>query len=197
MNILTAQLSQVGAWVAETSLAASVVAILVLLVLAVITAAAGTILADEFGLPPLIGGILVFVAVGVLIYSGRSWVTTILAFWSLLLYAVFLSYLATVFITLDPTAEGAELTVYPGWFASGLNYTFYNVSAIPIVLYAAMAIETRRQAIVAGVVGAFIAVLPAVMLHLSFAVDYPAILQADLPVYTLLGTMNIGFLKLA
>ncbi len=171
--------------------------ILVLLVLAVITAAAGTILADEFGLPRTVGGVLVFVAVGLLIYSGRSWVTTILAFWSVLLYAVFLSYLLAVFLTLEPTGEGALMTVHDGWFGSGLNYTFYNVSAIPVVLYAAMAIETRRQAILAGIAGAFIAVLPAVMLHLSFAVDYPGILDAELPVYALLGVLDIYALKIA
>ena len=50
----------------------------------------------------------VHLAVGGLIYCGRSWVTTVLAFWSLLLYAVFLSYLAAVFMTLEPTAAGAS-----------------------------------------------------------------------------------------
>lgn len=171
--------------------------VLVLLVLAVITAAAGKILHDEFGLPPTIGGVLVFIAVGLLVYSGRSWVTSVLAFWSVFLYAVFLAYLAAVFVTLEPTAEGSRMTVHEGWLLSGLNYTFYNVSAIPVVLYAALAIETRRQAILAGIAGAFIAVLPAVMLHLSFAVDYPSILDAELPVYVLLGSMDLYPLKLA
>ena len=174
-----------------------VIAILILLVLAVITAAAGSILADQFGVHRLIGGVLVFAAVGALIFFGRSWVTATLAFWSLFLYAVFIAYLVTVFVALDPTPAGAEADVQSGWFGSGLRYTLYNISAIPIVLYAAMAIETHRQAIAAGVIGAFIAVLPAVMLHLSFAVDYPAIIDAELPVYHLLGVIDLPWLEVA
>lgn len=170
---------------------------LILLVLAVITSASGSILADEFGLPRLVGGGLLFVAVGALIFFGRSWVTTVLAFWSLLLYLVFVSYLVSVFVALDPTAAGAEMTVREGWFGSGLRYTFYNVSAIPVVLYAAMAIETRRQALTAGAIGGLIAVVPAIMLHMSFIVDYPDIIAAELPVYSLLGSMNIRLLEIA
>lgn len=174
-----------------------VAAILILLVLAVITDAANQLLADEYVLPPRLGGGLVFVAVCALVFFGRSWVTTILAFWSLLLYAVFLSYLIAVFVYLEPTAAGAEMTVIDGWFGSGLRYTFYNVSAIPIVLYAAMAIETRQQALVAGIIGGLIAVLPAVMLHLSFAAGYPAVLDAYLPVHTLLGQLDYALLNIA
>lgn len=172
-----------------------IVAILILLVLAVITAAAGRILADRFGVPQLAGGVTIFVVVGALIFFGRSWVTTMLAFWSLLLYAVFLSYLATVFAVLDPTPEGAAFTVSDGWFGSSLKYTLYNISAIPVVLYAAMAIETHRQAIIAGLIGGVIAVAPALMLHLSFAPDYPGIIAAELPVYTLLGQLDLSLLE--
>jgi uncharacterized membrane protein YkvI len=174
-----------------------IIVVLVLLVLAVITAAAGTILADEFGLPRLAGGIIVFVAVGALIFFGRSWVTTMLAFWSLLLYAVFITYLLTVFAFMDPTSAGGVFTVEDGWLGSSFKYTLYNISAIPVVLYAAMAIETHRQALIAGLVGGVIAVAPALMLHLSFAVDYPAILDAELPVYALLGQIDLPLLKAA
>ena len=169
--------------------------LLILLVLAVITAAAGSILAEEFGIPDIVGGALVFVAVGVLIFFGRGWVTTVLSFWSLFLYGVFAAYFVAAFTLLEPSVEALEFGVEPGWFVSGLNYAFYNIAAIPIALYAAMAIETRRQALTAGMVGACIAVLPALMLHLSFAVDYPAVLDAELPVYQLLGKLDIRWLS--
>ena len=138
---------------------------------------------------------LAFVAVGILIFFGRSWLTTMLAFWSLFLYAVFVTYLVTVFVTMDATPQGAEMAVSPGWLGSGLKYALYNMSAIPVVLYAAMAIETHRQAIIAGVLGAVIGVAPAIMLHFSFAVDYPGIIEAELPVYYLLGVLDMPALK--
>lgn len=174
-----------------------IVVVLVLLVLAVITAASGSLLADELGLPALLGGVVIFAAVGLLIFFGRGWVTTVLAFWSLLLYAVFAAYLFTVLAVMDPTPQAAEFAVGDGWLGSAFKYTLYNISAIPVVLYAAMAIENRRQALIAGAVGALIAVLPAVMLHMSFAVDYPAIVDAELPVYHLLGILDLPLLKTA
>jgi uncharacterized membrane protein YkvI len=171
--------------------------ILVLLVLAVITSASGTLLAEEFGLPDFTGAILVFALVGMLVFFGRSWVTTILSYWSLILYAVFLLYLVSVFIFLDPTAEASAMTVHPGWLRSAFQYTLYNISAIPIVLYAARAIDTRRQALIAGAIGGCIATAPAIMLHLSLAVDYPRIIGEELPVYYLLGLINLPVLSLA
>lgn len=169
--------------------------LLILLVLAVITAAAGSILAEEFGIPDIIGGALVFVAVGVLVFFGRGWVTAVLSFWSLFLYGVFAAYFSAAFTLLEPTAEAADFSIQSGWFVSGLNFAFYNIAAIPIALYASMAIETRQQALTAGLIGACIAVLPALMLHLSFAVDYPAVLDADLPVYQLLGKLDVRWLS--
>jgi len=168
---------------------------LILLVVAVIAAASGRILADEFGLPTLVGGVMMLAGVVLLVFFGRSWVTTILAFWSVLLYVVFLCYLVAVFVLFEPTAAARELTVGDGWLLSGLKYVFYNVSAIPVVLYSAMAIETRREAISAGVIGSLIAVLPALMLHLSFAVGYPEIISSELPVYGLLAMLDLGLLK--
>jgi len=174
-----------------------IVIILILLVLAVITAAAGRLLAEETGLPERLGGAAILVVVGLLIFFGRSWVTTLLAFWSLLLYTVFTAYLVTVFVVLEPSAEAAVFAVADGWFGSGLLYTLYNISAIPVVLYAAMAIETHRQAIIAGLIGGVIAVLPAVMLHLSLAPAYPQILDAELPVYQMLGVMQVPLIEMA
>lgn len=169
---------------------------LILLVLAVITAASGRILADEFGWPTVAGSAAMLAAVASLIYFGRSWVTTILASWSVLLYAVFLAYLVATFLLLEPAPAAARMEVADGWAVSGLRYAFYNIAAIPVVLYAAMAIESRREAVIAGGIGALIAVVPALMLHLSFAVDYPGITRAELPVYEIIGRLDLPFLKL-
>ena len=168
---------------------------MLLLVIAVVTAASGTIMADEFGISKLVGGSITLIAVAVLIFYGRSWITTILASWSALLYVVFVSYLVLVFTVLEPTTASSRPEVGDGWFVSGLTYALYNIAAIPIVLYAAMAIETRRQALLAGIAGALIGVVPAAMLHLSFAVDYPDILAAELPVYRILGLIELPALK--
>ena len=164
---------------------------LLLLVIAVITAASGTLMADQFGVPGWLGSSLTLAAVVLLIVAGRPWVVAVLASWSLLLYVVFAVYLLAVFLTLEPTAASRASEVRDGWFVSGLQYAMYNISAIPLVLYACRSIETRRQAFVAGTVGAVIAFLPALMLHVSFAVDYPSIIGVELPVYHILGLVDL------
>ena len=149
--------------------------------------------------PRLFGVAIILVAVVVLNFYGRELVTRVLAFWSLLLYTVFIIYLATVFVTMsDAFTLGLEHNgVGEGWFVSGMQYSFYNVTGIPIILYAAMAIETRRQALTSGLVGALIALIPALMLHLSFIAVYPSILEAELPVYEVFSGLGFALLKLA
>lgn len=170
---------------------------LMLLVIAVITAAAGALLADQYGLPRWVGSGLTLCSVVTLVVSGRGWVMKVLASWSLLLYVVFAAYLVAVFWLMEPKSAGARPDVAAGWMVSGIQYAMYNVAAIPIVLYACRSIETRREAVAAGTIGALIGIVPAVMLHLSFAVDYPEIVQAELPVYRVLGLLDRPLLTAA
>jgi len=172
---------------------------LVLLVLAVIGAAAGGLLETELGLPPALGVALVLAAVVLLTFFGREWVTRVLAWWSVALYLVFGAYFASVLST-SPDAIGHELAraeMNDGWFVASFEYVFYNITAVPVILFAARAIEDRRQAFVAGGIGAVIAVTPALLLHLSFAAAYPEILDAELPVYAMLGRLGSAVLTIA
>ena len=94
------------------------VVMLFMLVIAVIGAAAGEILNNELGLPRFFGVAIILFAVVVLNFYGRELVTRVLAFWSLLLYAVFVTYLVTVFVTMsDAFTLGLEHNdVGDGWF---------------------------------------------------------------------------------
>ncbi len=160
--------------------------LLFILVLAVMGAAAGEILSRELGVPRVAGGAALLVAVVVLNFFGRDWVTRVLAGWSVFLYAVFGAYFVTVLAaggSLPPGAFAWQLE--SGWAVSALQYALYNVAAVPIILYAARAIETERQAVLAGLTGGIITMLPALMFHLSFAGAYPDIVGEQLPVYAM------------
>ncbi|MEE4361822.1 MAG: hypothetical protein V2I63_09900 [Pseudomonadales bacterium] len=171
---------------------------LFMLVIAVIGAAAGEILATEFGISRWQGGAGVLAIVVLLTFYGREFVMRVLTFWSLVLYAVFLTYLASVWTTFgDAMTSGfAQADTRPGWFVAALQYSFYNVTAIPVILYAARAIDTPRQALLSGSLGALIGILPALFLHLSFVARYPAILDAELPVYEMFTALDAPLLKL-
>jgi len=171
-------------------------AMLFMLVIAVIGSAAGEILHTEIGIPAYMGIVVMLFAVVFLTFYGRNLVVLVLAYWSLFLYSVFLIYLIVVFLYFGDTLTNAVATVEPGWFQSGLQYSFYNVTAVPIILFAARAIETRGEALAAGIIGASIAIIPALMLHVSFITQFPAILGTDLPIYDVFVRLDLSWLKL-
>lgn len=160
--------------------------VLFVLVLAVMGSAAGGILEDSFGLPERTGSIVMLIIVVALTFFGRDLITRVLASWSVLLYAVFISYFVAIMTGLTSAdLEGKlEWTVNGDWMVSGLQYALYNVSAVPIILYAAREIESESQAYTSGLVGGVIAMFPGILFHLSFVGAYPGILDAELPVYT-------------
>lgn len=168
---------------------------LFILVLAVMGAAAGEILSREVGLPAAAGGALLLVAVVTLNFFGREWVTRILAGWSAFLYVVFIAYFVTVVLRAGPLPEGAfDWQVEGAWVLSALQYALYNVAAVPVILYAARAIETRRQALLSGLAGGIITMLPAAMFHLSFVGAWPGIVEEPLPVYAMFERLAVPLL---
>ena len=170
---------------------------LFVVVLAVMGAAAGQIIHEELGLPAAVGGVIMLTAVVALNYFGRDWVTRILASWSLLLYAVFIAYFATVISSPEFSlrADQFSFSVSSDWITGGFQYALYNVAGIPIILYAARAIETQRQAISSGLLGGVITMTPALLFHLSFAGAYPAILDEQLPVYSMFDVLAVPWLQ--
>lgn len=168
---------------------------LFILVLAVMGAAAGEILSRELGLPRVAGGAALLVAVVVLNFFGRDWVTRVLAGWSAFLYAVFLAYFVAVIMSSGPLPAGTfAWEMNSGWPVSALQYALYNVAAVPVILYAARAIETERQAVLAGLAGGVITMLPAAMFHLSFAGAGPGIVDEALPVYRMFEQLSLPWL---
>jgi len=172
--------------------------LLYLLVLAVIGAAAGSILRSELGLPNAVGIGVMLAAVVVLNFYGRNAVTRFLALWSIALYAVFITYFVFVAGRMGDafTAGLAEASATRGWTQSGFQYLLYNVAGLPVLLYAARAIETRRQALVSGCIAAMIAMVPGLLFHLSFAAHYPEVLNEPLPVYAMLALLGAPWLTL-
>jgi uncharacterized membrane protein YkvI len=170
--------------------------VLFVLVLAVMGSAAGSILQDTLGLPERTGAVVMLVFVVLLTFFGRDLITRVLASWSVLLYLVFLGYFVAVMTGLTAADVQGKLhwEFEASWMVSGLQYALYNVSAVPIILYAARAIETEKQAYTSGTIGGVIAMFPGILFHLSFVGAYPDILAADLPVYSQFETLGMPIL---
>ena len=170
--------------------------LLFILVLAVMGAAAGEIIQREVGVPREIGGVVLLLGVVTLNFFGRDWVTRVLAAWSAILYAVFITYFLAVVSSSPGLENGAFAWQWQGdWMVSALQYGLYNVSAIPVILYAARAIETGRQALLAGLAGGLITMFPALLFHLSFATAYPGVVSQELPVYYMFDRLALPALQ--
>ena len=124
----------------------------VLLILGVIGSAVGTMLSESFGLPYVAGVAGMMLAVGFLVFKGTSTVEKFLATWSLVLYATYV-----VLFGWSIGAFGGDmasgLTSHapePGWPLGGLTYGVLQVALIPSVLFTMRHIETRREAVGAG-----------------------------------------------
>lgn len=155
------------------------------LVLAVLASAAGNILRDHLHIPYFLGLAGMLVLVGVLTFFGRELIAKVLTFWSLFLYVVFITYFVVVFtqsgdVILRVIGEGE---IVSGWAKSGFKYGAYNIAAIPVLLYVVRGFETRREALLSGVIAAVIALVPGLIFHVTFQAYYPEILQESIPIY--------------
>jgi uncharacterized membrane protein YkvI len=167
-----------------------------LLVLAVLAAAAGNILQDNFGMPYGLGLSIMLVVVAVLTFYGRDLIAKVLTFWSFFLYAVFFAFFVSV-LSSDWTAISAEFQhpeILDGWWRSGFKYALYNVAAAPLLLYVARDFKTRSEALRSGVIAGAIAIVPAVMFQLVFFAVYPDILQQPIPIYWMMGQLGMSVL---
>ena len=169
-----------------------------LLVLAITGAAAGTILRDTFGIPTWIGVALTFGLIVLLNYYGREIVIKVLSLWVVLLAAVFVTYFVVVVRHYGMAVMRLDFSdVRPGWFVSACQYVLYNSSGVPIILYAARHIETRRQAAISGLLAAVLAMTLGTLFHLSFLAAYPAILAESLPTHWMIGNIHAPGLMVA
>ena len=167
-----------------------------LIVLAVVASAAGEILQDSFGIPYMVGIMTMLALVGALAMFGREVITRVLATWSAVLYGMFLFYFVTVFLRSGGvmTAELGDWEVVSGWGLSGFKYAMYNVFIVPAILFSTRDFESRREVAGSAVVAALVCAFPALLFHLSFLGDYPAILGREIPVYAVITSLGVGLL---
>jgi uncharacterized membrane protein YkvI len=166
------------------------------LVLAVISAAAGNLFAEYLHFSSAIGVGVLLLTMTVLAFYGRQWVTRILTFKALLLSVVFLAYFVTIVSRAGPTivAEVGRLEIVNSWALGSLRYALYSSVVVPAMLFATSAIQTRREAYVSGMIGAIAGMVPGVLLHLSFAVGYPAVLEQTIPAHWMISRLGIPLL---
>ncbi len=170
-----------------------------MLVLAVIAAAAGSILEETFGLSYAAGVVGMIAAIGYLVFRGSATIERFFASWSFVLYAVFVLFFILCFISFggEISQKFATVPVGEGWFLGGVRYAAYNLAIIPGLLFVVRHIGSRREAVSAGLLAGPIAMIPGLFFYLAMAGQYPEILDRTVPANALLELLGMRWFQLA
>ena len=163
-----------------------------ILTLAVLGAAAGSILTETFRLPYFLGVVIVMAAVALLVFKGSTTIEKYLSLWSFVLYGIYVILFVWTFFLFGPelrtTLSTADLE--PGWFLAGLRYACYNIAVTPALLFSVRHIETRREAFTAGALAGPIGIIPGVLFCFAMIAHYPAVLDQTVPANFVVGALG-------
>jgi uncharacterized protein len=172
---------------------------LLLLVLSVVSAAAGKLLAEMAGIPEVANSILFMAAVAFVVYFGNSFIEKVISIWSIIFYATYGSMFALVVWKFGPQLRGALESAPLDWLEAlkdSLSYTGYNVVIVPILIFVARNLETRPQALAAGAMAGPLILLPGFASLLGLSAFYPQILGDPLPISRVLGEIGSPALRI-
>jgi uncharacterized membrane protein YkvI len=158
--------------------------ILLCIVLAVIGSAAGVLIRDNLFLPYIAGVALTMAIIGFLAFKGSPLIAKFLSSWSIVLYFAFGAFLCVSLLKFGPSIQERffNSTIDPSWILGGFKYALYNIAVIPAVLFCVKGIETRKEAISAGLLGGLIGIFPGLLLYIALVSFYPAVLTEEIPV---------------
>ena len=170
--------------------------ILMLIVLGVINATAGSMLNSLTGLSPWIGVIILAVGITLLVIKGTEAIEKVLSFWSVVLYVVYALFLIVVFVKFGSNISGefAKAEINGNWFMSGLQYAFYNLGIVPALLYTVRDAENRKEAVVSGALAGIIGVIPALLLLLAMGCNMAEVVAAETPVSVIFEMLDMTWL---
>jgi len=171
-------------------------AVQIFLVLAVIGSAAGIILRDNFGLPYMTGVMIMLAAVGFLTFKGKGLIENFLSVWSIVLYLVYAAFFVVAIIKFGPLIQKnfASGIIHPKWALGGFKYALYNLGTVPAVLFCLNHIESRKEAMTAGILGGFIGIIPGALFFVSVLGHYPGVLPEEIPAVFLLQKAGVPVL---
>jgi uncharacterized membrane protein YkvI len=166
--------------------------IFMILVLAVIAAAAGSILLETFGVPYVVGVVGMIVLIGYLVFLGTEAIEKFFSAWSFVLYGVYLVLFAWAFAAFggDIGARFSDTPAQSGWMVQGVAYAGYNLAIIPAILFCIRHVTTRGEAVGAGLLAGPIAMLPAFFFFVAMAGLYPDVADATVPANSVLEALG-------
>lgn len=156
----------------------------IILILAVIGSATGTLITESFHIPGIAGTVLLLASIAFLAFKGTRLIEKVLSAWSFVLYGVYIAIFAMSLYMFGPAISDSLATMpsEPGAVLSGLRYGALNLALFPAILFATTHITKRREALIAGALVGPVMMVPALLFFFSMLAHYPAILERPVPV---------------
>lgn len=173
--------------------------VLLLIVLGVVNATAGSMIEALTGLSPWIGIAILSAGIILLVLKGTETIEKVLSFWSYVLYAVYILFMVIVFVKFGSniSAEFAKGEVGGSWALNGLQYSFYNLGIVPALLYTVRDCDSRKDAVTCGLLSGVIGILPAAFLLLAMAGNLAGACANEVPVTVIFDMLDMQWLYIA
>ncbi|MBO1002536.1 hypothetical protein IPU62_07510 [Pseudogracilibacillus auburnensis] len=167
--------------------------LLAILIIAIMASATGEILNSTLGLNYWVGVVLIIVIVGILNFYGKGLIER---FKTLGTLSLMLGYLLFATIVIASTWESAlevlrsgDTSFMPGKVSifavlwSGILYVGYNLAVYPAALFSIKRQISRKDAVIAGIVGGVLMTFPWFLTYFSLLGHYPSenVLGATVP----------------
>lgn len=169
-----------------------------LLVLAVVGSAAGTMIADHTVLREETGLLVILGIIAVLIFYGRELIERVMVFLTIFLFSAFgLYFLIVLNGSWEQIAQQLEASSSPtgfDWLFSASQFALYSSPAAVFILFATHGIKTRAEALICGALCGIFFVLPGLLFHISFLGELPGITTQEVPVHWMITRIGIGAL---
>lgn len=165
---------------------------LMILAISVVGSAANKLLNEMFGVSELQGTIFIMVIIAAIAFYGGRVVEKILSVWSIVLYAVYIILFVAVWNLFDEQIIGSFQVeqVESHWFMNGLRYAGYNIAVVPALLYSVSYIETRKEAVLSGVIAGMVGIIPAFLFYTALLSHAGEVLNQSVPANFILEKLN-------
>ena len=171
--------------------------LMVILILAVLGAASGELVAEHLGISSQTGIVGMMVLIGVLVFWGTALIEPVLAIWSFVLYAVYAAFILLFLMRFGhdvPPAFAAD-TLDGSWFSDSFRYVGYSVVCVPAILFCVKHMQSRRDALLAGALAGPLAMIPAILFYFGMAASYPAIVDEPVPADFMFQRLGLGWIQ--
>lgn len=172
---------------------------ILILVLSVVSSAAGKLVFEMLGTGELVNSIVFMACVALIVFFGSALIERIISIWSVIFYVVYGALFLLVVDKFSPQLQVAlaSTRVDIGQAVSdSISYAGYNIAILPVLIFVARNFNSRREALISGALAGPLILLPGFAFLLALSAFYPKILDAPLPVTVVLDYLGNPLLTL-